>query len=480
MNGYQAEMLRSRSIIFKRWSHSYPHLRVLSYPVKDHITVDLLKKPAFDFKDIVKNIDVHLESAKRRGLPEHVLERMKTIPEVHARWTEYNQNLRAFQTRKNQITTKIKNMKVKSDKNPDFFIQLTSQKDLKVLMQAKEKELQEEEDRLYEIVDLIPNLIDKSVKDEEDIVKYINPKDVYEAKDYMEHSTIAKYLGILNLQAGTLVSGTSWYYLVNDGALLEQALVQYALSAARKHGFRMVIPPAAVKREVSAACGFKPRDRNDEVQTYELVNDNLVLTGTAEIPLAGMGIGKIFEVHQLPQRVVGLSRSYRAEAGSRGRDTKGLYRVHEFTKVELFVWSKIEDSNEQLEKIREFQEELIGSLGLTARVVNMPANDLGAPAAKKYDIEAWMPGRGNWGELTSASNCLDYQSRRMRTLVVGEKFVQKKPLHTLNGTAMAVPRVIAALIENFYDPVNERLAIPEVLQPYMDGKKFITRQDHPI
>lgn len=470
-------MLKSRPLILRRLKHVHAHL---AQAPEKNMSPEILKRPAFDLKEIVKNLDLHLSNAKRRGIPDSVLEEIKKTPEVYERLTSFNKKLVEYQTEKNQSASELKQMIQKGDKGPDFLAQTSAQKALRDLIKEKSDQIKQEEDKLYTLVDLIPNLIDESVKDQPEIIKYINPKDKYEVNEDMEHSRIARYLGMLNLRSGSLVSGSSWYYLVNDGALLEQALVQYALSLARKHEFRMVIPPAAVKRDVSAACGFKPRDKNDEVQTYELVNDDLVLTGTAEIPLAGLGIGKLIEDHELPQRVVGLSRSYRAEAGARGKDTKGLYRVHEFTKVELFVWSTPEDSNNELEKLRAFQEELISSLGLTARVMNMPADDLGAPAAQKYDIEAWMPGRGKWGELTSASNCLDYQSRRMHTRVHIESESQKKYLHTLNGTAMAVPRVIAALIENFYDPTTEKLSIPEVLQPFMDGKKFIERQNHPL
>lgn len=173
---------------------------------------------------------------------------------------------------------------------------------------------------------------------------------------------------------------------------------------------------------------------------------------------------------------MGVSRSYRAEAGANGKDTTGLYRVHEFTKVELFHFTTPDKSGDELEELRDFQTSIIKDLGLKARFLNMPTTDLGSPAVKKYDCEAWMPGRGSWGELTSCSNCTDYQSRRL-----GIRYKSKEGnfyVHTLNGTAMAVPRVLVALIEQNYDPGTDTIVIPEVLRPYMDGKSAIFRQSN--
>jgi len=218
------------------------------------------------------------------------------------------------------------------------------------------------------------------------------------------------------------------------------------------------------------ACGFKPRDQNNEQQVY-LLDGGLCLTGTAEIPLAGWAAHTTFS--KLPIRKVGVSRSYRAEAGARGADTKGLYRVHEFTKVELFAWTTtFEESKKMHQEILALQTEILTELGLCCRVLNMPAYDLGAPAYQKYDIEAWMPGRGNWGEVTSASNCLDYQSRRLHTKYSLPDGSSQYAM-TLNGTAVAVPRVIIAILENNYDKNLNRVEIPHVLRPGMDDKQYI-------
>ncbi|KAF5098995.1 hypothetical protein D0Z03_001105 [Geotrichum reessii] len=290
--------------------------------------------------------------------------------------------------------------------------------------------------------------------------------------------TVARELGIVNLEAAARVSGSSWYYLIGDGALLEQALVNYAMSKARKRGFIPVIPPSIVRQEMANACGFKPRDQNGEQQIYNLAfkGADLCLTGTAEIPLAGLYSETELEFDNTGvKKHVGVSRSYRAEAGARGRDTKGLYRVHEFTKVELFAWTDTKErSVTVLNDILDLQKEIITELGLTARVLNMSPDELGSPAYKKYDIEAWMPGRRDWGEVTSTSNCLDFQSRRMHTRYRSETNENKLAfVQTLNGTAMAVPRVIVAILETFYDPDIKRVKIPEVLRKWMDDKEYM-------
>lgn len=236
----------------------------------------------------------------------------------------------------------------------------------------------------------------------------------------------------------------------------------------------MMTPPSVVRSEVVNACGFKPNDQNNEKQIYELEGEKKSLTGTAEIPLAAFHASTTFpEGSSFPKKYVGVSRSYRAEAGASGKDTKGLYRVHEFTKVELFHFTTPEGASKELQQLKEMQVEIISELGLAAKVLNMPTSDLGSPAMQKYDIEAWMPGRGSWGELTSCSNCGDYQARRLGIRYKISKESGSKHVSTLNGTAMAVPRVIVALIEQNYNPKTKEIRIPKVLQPYMDGKDKI-------
>jgi seryl-tRNA synthetase len=368
-------------------------------------------------------------------------------------------------------------------------------------IEAQEAQLQEEIEGLAQD---LPNLSSTHtpVGTEPEVVGYIN-KDMAPANRHTDlawksHVDIGQELGILDFSGSAQTSGWGWYFLVGDGALLEQALVQYALGVARRRGWKTVAPPSLVYSHISSACGFQPRDQNGEQQIYAIeqsVKDKskpqLALAGTAEIPLAGMKANQTLDEAQLPLKTVGVSRCYRAEAGARGADTKGLYRVHEFTKVEMFAWSKPDNAGDDhftasnaansesiFEEMLSIQEEILQGLGLHCRILEMPTTDLGASATRKRDIEAFFPSRREkdegWGEVTSTSMCTDYQSRRLhtRTRINGKLEFP----HTLNGTALAVPRVLAAILENHWNEENRTVTIPEVLQKFMDGQTRIEKQ----
>ncbi|VVT48815.1 uncharacterized protein SAPINGB_P001965 [Magnusiomyces paraingens] len=460
-----------------------------------------LKKPQFDFKFITANAESYAESAKLRNFSPHYVEGIK---EIYPLYTKAKNDLNNFQARRSSIEAAFMPPKKKKGKKKSQnegpapvadFEKLNSKQKQEAMQKYLEelKQLKVEAKQLYEKVqeyettlmingDMVPNLISPdSFIPEPEVVDMLNDNDGARpvmAKD-TDHVTVGKELGLIELDAASRVSGSSWYYLTGNGALLEQALVNYALSKARRRGYSPVIPPSIVRQEMAHACGFRPRDTNGEQQIYNLEDSDLCLTGTAEIPLAGLYSNAVIEFPKEGpnagvKKHVGVSRSYRAEAGARGRDTKGLYRVHEFTKVELFAWTDTKSrSVKVLEDILALQKEIIFELGITARVLNMSPDELGAPAYKKYDIEAWMPGRRDWGEVTSSSNCTDFQSRRMHTKYRNEEgklvFVQ-----TLNGTAMAVPRVIVAILETFYEPENKRVKIPEVLRKWMDDQEYIS------
>lgn len=355
--------------------------------------------------------------------------------------------------------------------------------EIKQLMKPLESEERSMASLLYSHAESLPNLLSPSVPTDEskgESVDFVNCTSREDAENKipartLDHRDIGLELGIMDFNTALRVSGSSWYYLIGDGALLEQALVQYALKVARQHGYIMMAPPSLVRSQVLDGCGFKPRDQNGEKQVYHIEDEDVSLTGTAEIALAAFHSSHTFEhKQQFPVKYAGVSRAYRAEAGARGKDTKGLYRVHEFTKVELFHFTNAQQSDKELEDLRQLQTSIIRGLGLMAEVINMPTTDLGAPAMKKYDCEAWMPGRGSWGELTSASNCGTYQLRRLGTKYWQDQEMQH--VHTLNGTAMAVPRVIVALIEQGWDEETRSVKIPKVLQPYMDDKKRIYKR----
>ncbi|KAL1897549.1 Serine--tRNA ligase, mitochondrial [Ceratocystis pirilliformis] len=355
----------------------------------------------------------------------------------------------------------------------------------------------------------LPNLTsDETPRSSPRLIDYINAPAVGDvdplASMSRSHVDIGAELGILDFASSAITSGWGFYYLLGAGAQLEQALVQYATQTAMAAGWTLVSVPTIVYSHIGSACGFQPRDTNDEQQVYSIEQHMApkqiaahekafaegreppkrpqhVLAGTAEIPLAGMHADSTLPLDQLPLRHVASSRSYRAEAGARGQDTKGLYRVHEFTKVELFAWTKPEmaASVAVFDEMVDLQRRILGALGLRCRVLEMPATDLGASAARKIDIEALFPSRrelakseGGWGELSSASICTDYQTRRLRTRVKAENGTVTFP-HTVNGTALAVPRVIAAILETHWNEATRAVAIPEVLQPYMGGKMWI-------
>ncbi|GAA5865983.1 hypothetical protein JCM3774_005548 [Rhodotorula dairenensis] len=311
-------------------------------------------------------------------------------------------------------------------------------------------------------------------------------------RDHLALSSTSN-LAWTDFASSSITTGSSWPLLLNEGALLEMALTNYAMSVALSHGFAPALTPDVVRSDVAERCGFRPRD-GEAQQTYFLSDGEstsaLCLAGTAEIPLVAMSAGQTFRADQLPIKHVALGRAFRAEAGARGADSRGLYRVHQFSKVEMVILCAQEQSNAILEELRTVQEEILGALGLSLRVLDMPTEELGASAHRKYDIEAWMPGRGKWGELSSASNCTDFQSRRLGiryrpshappssevpessgTRAGGPKLAFA---HTLNGTAAAIPRLIVALLENGAVIDSDtgrvtRVRLPACLKPFWLG-----------
>ncbi|WP_439632249.1 serine--tRNA ligase [Gemmata sp.] len=291
-----------------------------------------------------------------------------------------------------------------------------------------------------------------------------------------DHVALCEALDLADFEAGTKVAGQKFYYLKNEAALLEMALVQYAMQTVLKHGYTPVITPDLARVEVLEGIGFQPRDPNPETrQVYKVADTDLCLIATAEITLGGMHRDQIFEEAQLPLRYVGLSHCFRTEAGAAGRDTRGLYRVHQFTKVEMFVFCTPEQSEAVHQEIRQIEEEIFNGLGLAFHVIDTCTGDLGGPAYRKYDLEAWMPGRGtggDYGEITSTSNCTDYQARRLKVRYKGKGFKGTKFVHTLNGTAVACTRALVAILENGQQ-ADGSVVIPEVLRPLV-GKDVIT------
>ena len=274
------------------------------------------------------------------------------------------------------------------------------------------------------------------------------------------HDVLGETLGIIDTARGTKVSGTRFGYLKGKGAILELSLVRWAMDHLMTGGFTPMIPPVMVRREALEGTGLFPEARE---QVYEVPRDELFLVGTAEVPLAAYHADEIFDADELPVRYAGFSTCFRREAGTYGKDTAGIFRVHQFDKVEMFVFTTPEESADEHDRLLEIEEQLVQELEVPYRVVNVAAGDLGASAAKKFDIEAWFPSEQSYREITSCSNTTDFQARRLKARM--REKAGNRIVHTLNGTACAVGRTILAILENHQHP-DGSVVIPEALRSY--------------
>jgi seryl-tRNA synthetase len=275
-----------------------------------------------------------------------------------------------------------------------------------------------------------------------------------------DHSALGESLGIIDTKRAAKVSGSRFGYLKGKGAMLEFSLVRWAMDQMLLEGFTPMIPPVLVREDALVGTGFFPEARE---QVYEIPRDELFLVGTAEVPLAAYHGDEILTPDEVPLRYAGFSTCFRREAGTYGKDTAGIFRVHQFDKVEMFVFTSPDESAAEHDRLLAVEEKLVGELEIPYRVVNVAAGDLGASAAKKYDIEAWFPGEQNFREITSCSNTTDYQARRLKVRLRTES--GNEILHTLNGTACAVGRTILAILEN-HQQTDGSVVIPEALRRY--------------
>ncbi|MEK7167350.1 MAG: serine--tRNA ligase [Patescibacteria group bacterium] len=368
---------------------------------------------------------------------------------------------------KNEIADKIKMDFSKKDEL------IEKGKNIKEEILKLEKELEEIEKEFNKLMYLIPNLPLSDVKigrNEEDneILRHeckISKFD-FESKSYIE---LAEKLDLIDTKRAAKISGSRFGYLKNEAVLLEFALIQFTFFNLIKENFIPIIPPVMIKRQPMAAMGYLIRGE-DEI--YYLPKDELYLVGTSEQSIGPMHCDEIFEEKDLPKRYLGFSSCFRREAGSYGKDTKGILRVHQFDKLEMFCFCKPEDSEKEHQFLLSMEEKLVQLLKIPYRVIKMCTGDLGDSAAKKFDLEAWLPGQNEFREITSTSNCTDFQARRLNIRYRNKKG-KLNFVHTLNGTAFAIGRIIIAIIEN-YQQKDGSIKIPEVLQPYMNGKNIIT------
>lgn len=380
------------------------------------------------------------------------------------------------------LTTKLQGLQQKRNANAAAMKQklddatrkqyIEEGKKLKDDIAETEKELGETEAKLDEAGRKIPNMCNPAVPvgklDTENLeVKKVGTPRKFEFKP-KDHVQLGESLGIIDFDRGTKVSGQKFYYLKNEAVFLEQALIMYALNTLRKHGFTPFITPDVARQEILQGIGFNPR--GNESNVYCIEDEGTCLVATAEITLGGYHSGEILDKASLPLYYCGLSHCFRREAGAAGHFSKGLYRVHQFDKVEMFVYCTPDQSDEIHEKLRLIEEEIFSGLGLPFRVVDTCTGDLGAPAYRKWDLEAWMPGRsdekhpdGDYGEVTSTSNCTDYQARRLNVKFRDDDG-KNKYVHMLNGTAIAVGRAMLAILEN-YQNADGSVTVPPVLVP---------------
>jgi len=346
---------------------------------------------------------------------------------------------------------------------------------LKETIETGKEELEKVEAKLDELALTLPNLPDPDApegmtEDDAVVLREVGerPEFDFEPRDHLE---IGTELGLIEMEAAAELSGSRFAYLKGDLVLLELALVRFAIETVRAEGHEPVVPPVLVREEALEGTGFLPGDRD---QIYEIPKDELFLTGTSEVALAGLHADQILDADSLPLRYCAFSTCFRREAGAAGRDTRGIFRVHQFDKVEMFSFVEPSTSLEEHERLLSIEEKILGELEIPYRVVNVAVGDLGAPAAKKYDCEAWIPSQGRFRELTSCSNTTDYQARRLGARYRPAEGEAPLPVHTLNGTACAVGRTIIALIENRQES-DGSFTLPKTLHPYGAPERIAPR-----
>jgi seryl-tRNA synthetase len=337
-------------------------------------------------------------------------------------------------------------------------------------LERLEAAMAEVESRLREVAARLPNPPDETVPtgatdEDNEILKHWGdqPEFGFEPRDHVD---IGVPLGLFDIERGVRTSGSRFYYLTGPAVWIQFALMRHALEFTDPHGFTPVLPPVLVREEAMFGTGYLP---TDEAQLYVTREDDLYLTGTSEVALASFHAGEILDPGELPKRYMGYSACFRREAGAYGKDARGIFRVHQFDKLEMFSFVAPEESRDEHDRLLGWEEDWVQSLGLPYRVVNVCTGDLGGPAAKKYDIEAWMPGQGKYREITSTSNTTDFQARRLDIRVRTPD--GNRHVHTLNGTLCAMSRILIALLEN-YQREDGSVELPEVLRRYLPERDW--------
>ncbi len=412
-----------------------------------------------DLKLIRDNPEEVKKGVEAKGYPVEIVDEVANLDVKRRQLIQESENLKA---QRNKLT--------KDD--------IQTGKKIKQELKKVEPQLKTVEDQLFNKLNAVPNLpLDivppgKNEKENEEVRKWGKPRKFdFPVKDHIE---LGKSLNILDFETGAKVTGSQFYFLYNEGALLELALIQYAFNLLQEEGFTPVITPDLARSRYYLGTGYSPK--GNEAQTYTVEGDNekekLGLVATAEVTLAGKHADEIIPEEKLPLKYIGYSHCFRQEAGAYGKYSKGLYRVHQFTKAEMFIYCLPQQSKQMHEYLLAVEEKIYQGLGLPYRILEMCTGDLGAMAARKFDLECWMPGRNEYGEVTSTSNCTDYQARNLN-IRVKNKNGSIQHVHMLNGTAIATSRVIIAILEN-YQNADGSVTVPETLRKYI-GKKIISR-----
>ncbi len=425
-----------------------------------------------DLKYVIANAESVKQNCRNRNVPNDVEEAVDRVVELEQRRLEMLQLVEDLRRQQNVLSQAVSRAKDPDERK----LLIEEGKQLRGSAAAQEEPLKIIEAQLKNQLARIPNLThpDAPIGATENLSRELRKVGTPRAFDFKakDHVELGKTLDLIDFEAGGKVAGTGFYFLKNDAVLLEMALQQFAIGKLARRGFVPIITPDLARTSILEGIGFNPR--GEETQVYSVEDSDLCLIGTAEITLGGMHADELFDEARLPIKYVGLSHCFRTEAGAAGRASRGLYRVHQFTKVEMFAYSTPETSGAIHAEILALEEEIFTELGIPYRVLDICSGDLGGPAYRKFDLEAWMPGRGEageYGEVTSTSDCTDYQSRRLNirykpTGQKGTRFV-----HTLNGTAVALSRAMIAVLEN-YQRADGLVDVPEVLKPYL-GKDVI-------
>jgi seryl-tRNA synthetase len=426
-----------------------------------------------DLKYVLANAELVKQNCRNRNMPVSVVEEVDQVVRVESEWKNLLQEVESVRRRQNEVA-----QATGKEKDPAKRAELIGEgKGLKDEVATKQELLDRLEAEWKRRLGRLPNLTHPdapvgATEAENRLVRTVGTPRVFDFKP-KDHVEIGKALDLIDFETGGKVSGHGFYFLKNDAVLLDLALQQFALRKLIDAGYTPIITPDLARNTILEGIGFTPR--GPETQIYSVEDSDLSLIGTAEITLGGMHADEILSDDRLPLKYAGLSHCFRTEAGAAGRASRGLYRVHQFTKVEMFAFATPETSAALHTEMLRFEEEIFTELGIPYRVMDICSGDLGGPAYRKFDLEAWMPGRGEggeYGEVTSASDCTDYQARRLnvRYRPAGQKGTRF--VHTLNGTAVALSRAVIVILEN-YQRADGLVDVPAVLRPYMGGYDVI-------